>query len=176
MAQIPVEVTKAGTTRAPVPDMWRSLHNEMDRMFDRFTRRFDFSVPSLRRIFEAEPSWRSEGSFSFAAPAIDVSEDDKAYKISAELPGMEQKDIDINLTGDMLTLNGEKRLEKEEKSKNRYLAERAYGSFRRSFALPDGVDRDKIKADLAKGVLTIVLPKTAAAQKPAKKIEVKAAA
>ena len=75
----------------------------------------------------------------------------------------------------MLTLKGEKHYEKEEKDKNRYLSERAYGSFQRSFALPESVDRDKITADLSRGVLTIILPKTAEAQRPQKKIEVKAA-
>ena len=76
----------------------------------------------------------------------------------------------------MLTLKGEKRFEKEEQDKNRYMSERAYGSFQRSFVLPDGVDRDKIAADLSKGVLTITLPKTVEAQKPQKRIEVKTAA
>jgi HSP20 family protein len=73
-------------------------------------------------------------------------------------------------------LRGEKREEKEQKDKNTYRSERSYGSFQRSFALPQGIDRDKIAADLAKGVLTITLPKTDEAQKPAQKIEVKPAA
>jgi HSP20 family protein len=75
----------------------------------------------------------------------------------------------------MLVLRGEKRQEKEEKEANYYLSERAYGSFQRSFALPDGVDRDKISAEFGKGVLTLTLPKTAEARKQDKKIEVKAA-
>ena len=176
MNDVPVEVKKTpATTHAPLPDMWRSLHHEMDRVFDRFARRFDFGLPSLRRMFDMEPAWRTDTSFTFAAPAIDVSEDEKSYKITAELPGMEQKDIEIELSGDLLTLKGEKRVEREEKAKNRYISERAYGSFQRSFALPEGVDRDKIAADLSKGVLTIALPKTAAAQKQQKKIAIKAA-
>jgi HSP20 family protein len=127
-------------------------------------------------MFDVEPAWRAETSFSFTAPSVDVTEDGKAYKITAELPGLEQKNIDISVSGDMLTLKGEKHYEKDEEDKNRHVSERAYGSFQRSFALPEGVDRDKITADLAKGVLAITLPKTAAAQKPEKKIEVKAAA
>ncbi len=172
MAQTPVEVKK--TTPARMPDAWQSFRGELDRVFDRFAG--GFSLPSFRRMFDVEPAWRAENSFSFPAPSVDVTEDGKAYKITAELPGLEQKNIDISVSGDMLTLKGEKHYEKDEKDKNHHMSERAYGSFQRSFALPDGVDRDKITADLAKGVLTITLPKTTAAQKPEKKIEVKTAA
>jgi len=157
-----------------MPDVWQSLRGDMDRLFDRFAG--GFGLPSFRRVFDVEPAWRSESSLSLAAPAVDVSEDDKAFKITAELPGLEQKDIDITVSGDMLTLKGEKRYEKEQKEKNRYMSERAYGSFQRSFALPEGVDCNKIAADLSKGVLTVTLPKTEHAQKQQMKIEVKAAA
>jgi HSP20 family protein len=143
----------------------------MDRLFDRFGSGFGF--PSLRRVFDIEPAWRSASSFSFSVPAIDMSEDKKAYKISAELPGIDAKDIDVSVSGDMLVLKGEKRQEKEEKDKNYHFSERAYGSFQRAFELPASVDRGKLSADFSKGVLTITLPKTAEAQKPVKKIEVK---
>jgi HSP20 family protein len=169
MADVPVEVKKAAPAQTNVPDVWQSFRSEMDRLFDRFGTGFGF--PSLRRMFDVEPAWRS--SLSFSAPAIDISEDEKAYKISAELPGSNPKDIDVSVSGDMLTLKGEKRREKEEKDKNYHFSERAYGSFQRSFQLPSSVDRDKVAADFSKGVLTITLPKTAEAQKPQKKIEVK---
>jgi len=123
-------------------------------------------------MFDLEAPWRS--SFSFSMPAIDMSEDEKMYKISAELPGMEAKDVDVSVTGDMLVLKGEKRQEKEEKDKNYHFSERAYGSFQRAFELPASVDRGKIAADFSKGVLTIILPKTVEAQQPTKKIAVKA--
>ena len=123
-------------------------------------------------MFDVEPM---RSSFSFSAPAIDMSEDEKAYKISAELPGIDAKDIDVLVSGDMLVLKGEKRREKEEKEKNYHYSERAYGSFQRAFELPASVDRDKIAADFSKGVLTITLPKRAEAQRPTKKIEVKSA-
>ena len=167
MADIPVEVKKATPAEAPVPDVWRSFRSEMDRLFDRF------SFPSLRRMFEMEPGWRPVSSFSFSAPAIDMSEDDKAYKITAELPGLDAKDVDVSVSGNTLVLKGEKRQEKEEENKNYFFSERAYGSFQRAFELSTTVDRDKIAADYSKGVLTITLPKTAEAQKQAKKIEVK---
>ena len=173
MAQSLLEV-KQQATPARMPDVWQSLRGDMDRLFDRFAG--GFGLPSFRRVFDVEPAWRSESSVSLAAPAVDVTEDDKAYKITAELPGLEQKNIDITISGDMLTLKGEKRYEKEEKDKNRYMSERAYGSFQRSFTLPEGIDRDKIAADLSRGVLTVTLPKTEQAQKQQKKIEVKAAA
>jgi len=131
---------------------------------------------SLR--YDACSTWNrpgAPGSFTFSVPAIDMSEDEKAYKISAELPGLDAKDVDVSVSGNMLVLKGEKRQEKEEKDKNYYFSERAYGSFQRTFELPASVDRDKVAADFSKGVLTITLPKTPEAQKPQKKIEVKSA-
>jgi HSP20 family protein len=170
MADVPVEVKKAPAAETRLPDVLQSFRNEMDRLFDRFGSGFGF--PSLRRMFDVEaPAWRS--SFSFSMPAIDMSEDEKAYKITAELPGMDAKDIDLQVNGDTLVLKGEKRQEKEEKDKNYHFSERSYGSFQRAFELPASVDRDKIAADFSKGVLTLTLPKTAEAQKPAKKIDVK---
>jgi HSP20 family protein len=171
MAEVPVEVKKAPPAQTTVPDVWQSFRSEMDRLFDRFGSGFGF--PSLRRMFDIEPAWRSASSFSFSMPAIDMSEDEKAHKISAELPGIDAKDIDVSMSGDMLVLKGEKRQEKEEKDKNYHFSERAYGSFQRAFELPASVDRGKVAADFSKGVLTITLPKTAEAQKPVKKIEVK---
>jgi HSP20 family protein len=169
MADVPVEVKKAAPMETTTPDVWRSFRSEMDRLFDRF------GFPSLRRMFDMEPAWRPASSFSFSVPAIDMSEDENAYKISAELPGLEAKDVEVSVSGNTLVLKGEKRQEKEEKDKNYYFSERAYGSFQRAFDLPASVDRDKVAADFSKGVLTITLPKTPEAQKPQKKIEVKSA-
>src|SRR5215471_2662353 len=166
MAEVPVEVKKAPAAQTNVPDVWHSFRNEMDRLFDRFGSGFGF--PSLRRMFDVEPTMRS--SFSFSAPAIDMNEDEKAYKISAELPGINAKDIDVSVSGDMLVLKGEKRQEKEEKDKNYHYSERAYGSFQRTFDLPASIDRNKVSADFSKGVLTITLPKTAEAQKPERRL------
>ena len=171
MANIPVEVKKAAVP-ARMPEAWHSFRAEMDRLFDRFSG--GFGMPSLRRMFEPKLNWLYEGSFSWSPPAIDITEDDKAYKITAELPGLEEKNIDVTVSGDMLTIKGEKSSETEEKNKDYHVSERVYGSFQRSFTLPDGVERDKIAADLAKGVLTLTLPKNVAAQKQ-QKIEVKAA-
>ena len=175
MATSPVQVKQ--TAPAPAaPDVFRSFRTEMDRLFDRFTTGFGW--PSL-----ALPSFPTAPSFptgatgnGFAVPAVDVTEDDKAYRIAAELPGMDEKDVEVAVSGDTLTIKGEKRQERETKEPNYYLSERSYGSFQRAFALPDGIDRDKIDASFAKGVLTVTLPKTAEVQQQAKKIEVKPAA
>lgn len=172
MATTQVEVRKHIPTRSADP--WRSFHDQFDRMFERFAG--GLRVPTLHNWFGPEPAWTFQTSFSFPKPAIDVTEDDKAYKITAELPGLEEKDIDVTVTGGLLTIRGEKSYEKgdDKKNKERHVSERAYGSFERAFVLPDSVDAEKIAADLAKGVLTVTLPKTAQAAKQ-QKIEVKAA-
>jgi HSP20 family protein len=172
MPEVPVEVKKAPAP-ARQPDVWRSFRSEMDRVFDRFMR--DFEWPSLPRLFGPAPAWPESLGFALSAPPIDISEDGKAYKIAAELPGLDSKDIELVVSGDTLVLKGEKREEKEEKGKNTYLSERSYGAFQRSFMLPEGVDRDKVAAEFSKGVLTITLPKKPEAQKPEKRIEVKSA-
>ena len=165
MATTPVEVKKTAPPRTAMPDIWQSFRTDMDRLFDRFGG--SFGLPSLPRLFDLEPT------NSYAAPAVDVTESDGAFSITAELPGLDEKDIDVSVSGDLLAIKGEKREEKEEKNKNYYLSERSYGQFQRSFSLPSGIDRDKINAEFSKGVLTITLPKSAEAQKQQKKIEVK---
>ena len=105
---------------------------------------------------------------------MDVTETDKQIEITAELPGLEEKDVQINVADNLLTIRGEKKAEKEEKDKNYRLIERSYGSFERTLELPDGVNTDAIQASIAKGVLKVTVPKPAPAQ--SKKIDVKAAA
>jgi HSP20 family protein len=173
----PAPAAPAPAPAAPPPakttDVWGSFRSEMDRVFDRFSGAF--AMPSLRRMFDLEPARRVESSFTFTVPASDIAEDDKSFKITAELPGMEPSNVEVTVSGDTLVIKGEKRQEKEEKENNYYLCERSFGSFQRSFSLPAGVDRDKISSELAKGVLTVTLPKTAEAQQQQKKIEVKGA-
>jgi HSP20 family protein len=173
MPETAIDVKKTPARRESAPDVWRSFRSEIDRLFDRFDG--GFRLPSMRRMFDLEPFWSSETSIDFNVPAVDVAEDDKAYTITAELPGLDEKNIEVSVSGDRLVLKGEKRHEKEEKKQNYYLSERSYGSFQRSFRLPDGIDQDKVAATFAKGILTVTLPKTAEAQKQQKKIEVKAA-
>jgi len=105
-------------------------------------------------------------------PAVDIAEKDKEYEITAELPGMDEKNIDVKFADGLLTIKGEKKEEKEEKKKDFYLSERRYGSFQRSFQVPVSVDADKIEAKFANGVLTVRLPKSPEAQKNEKKITI----
>lgn len=172
MANTSIDVKKPSAP-APVPhngDIFQSMRHEMERLFDRFSH-FDLA-PFGHDIERFWPHGNGNGMLSVS---VDVAEDDKAYTITAELPGIEEKDIDVSIANDVLTLKGEKRAEKEEKSKSRYVSERAYGSFQRSFALPADVDTNKIDAKFAKGVLTMVLPKNPKAQPAVKKIKVKGA-
>jgi len=107
------------------------------------------------------------------APLVDISEDDKEYLIKAELPDMKKEDIKLTVHDDVLTITGERKYEKEEKGKKYHRVERAYGSFMRSFTLPDDADASKVAADYKDGLLKVHLPKSEKA-KP-KSIEVKVA-
>lgn len=140
-----------------------SLQREMNRLFDNF---FGGLSPSPR-----EPLERG-GAESFI-PRIDMSETDKEIKISAELPGMDENDIDVSLTKDTLTIRGEKKEDKEEKGKDYYRMERSYGSFTRNIPLPAEVTADKVEATFKKGILYITLPKTVSAIEKTKKVPIK---
>ncbi len=105
---------------------------------------------------------------------MDLVEKETEYEITAELAGIDEKNVDIKVANNLLTIKGEKTEEKEEKKKDYFLSERRYGSFQRSFQLPQGVDAEKIEATFAKGILTVKLPKTAEAQEAEKTIAVKA--
>jgi HSP20 family protein len=171
--KLPIKTDK---TSAPPAAVGRgpleSLRREIDRVFDSFHTNWRF--PFGRSAFDIEHFFPREMTAA-VAPAVDVAEREKAYEVTAELPGMDDKDIEVKVANGMLTIKGEKKEEREEKQKDYYLSERRYGSFQRTFAVPEGVDVDKIEANFAKGVLTVTLPKTAAAQKAEKKIDVKAA-
>src|SRR5271169_1312996 len=130
-------------------------------------------MPSPRSLFDVEPFWRGEGNWG-KVPAVDIADTEKAYEITAELPGMDEKNVEVKFSSGVLTIKGEKREEKEEKKKDYHLSERRYGSFERRFQIPEGVDSDKIEATFKKGLLTVMLPKTAAAQTAEKKIAIKA--
>ena len=167
--------TKLPVKKSAVPAKtatpFENLRREIDRLFDDF-HPFDWRLPSKVLGVEVPRISRAEWQ---VAPAIDLVEKDDAYEITAELPGLDEKNVEIKLSNHTLTIKGEKSEEKEDRQKDYYLSERRYGSFQRSFQLPEGVDADKIDANFAKGVLTVKLPKTAEAKKAEKKIAVKAA-
>ena len=165
-------VTKTSAAPAVVGETWRpfqALRNEIDQIFD------DFGNGFWNRPFRSLARLERDLSKSISAPAVDVAESDKAYEITAELAGLDEKNIDIKLVNGGLTIKGEKREESEEKQKDYYVSERRYGTFERYFTLPEGVNADKIEATFKNGVLKVTLPKTEEAQKPAKTINVKAA-
>jgi len=150
------------------------LRDEMNRLFDEFFSSGSWFTPRGRGGFELKPLERLEGRFSALQPHVDVTQSEKDYRISAELPGLTEDDIELTMGDGILTLKGEKREEAErKKGKDVVISERHYGSFSRSFRLPPDADPSKIEAELVKGVLTITLPKTEGAKKP-ERIEVKA--
>jgi HSP20 family protein len=152
------------------------LHEEIDRLFEDVG--FGWPLPPFGRgIFDLEPFARVERALAplgAVSPRVDITENDKEIVVSAELPGLDEKDIEVVLSDDVLTIKGEKKEEEEEKKKGYYLMERRYGAFQRSFRLPETVDRGKIDAAFKKGILTIHLPKSAKAKAAEKKIKIKA--
>ena len=161
------------TPARPQARPFDALRQEVERLFDRFDVDF-WRAPFRRPIFDAEPFWQREWSLT-AVPAVDIAEKDQAFEVTAELPGMDDKSIEVKTVNGNLVIKGEKKEEKEEKKKDYHLSERRYGSFERRFQLPEGVDPDKIVANFKNGILTVTLPKKPEAQKPEKKIDVKAA-
>jgi HSP20 family protein len=162
----PEERAQALQERRP----FESLRREIDRLFDDFGQSFwrsPFrSLGDLESLWSRVPSWRG-------SPAVDIVEGENAYELTAELPGMDENNIELQVTNGGLKIKGEKKEQKEEKRKDYYLSERRYGSFERFFPLPQGVDADKIEASFKNGVLTVTVPKKPDAQKPEKKIDIK---
>jgi len=174
-----------GKSKAPAetaPPMayspFMEFRNRMDRLFDDVFHGSGF--PLLARDwptagFGRDLDWPSRGASQGASLAdvkFDVGEDDKAIEISAELPGMDEDDVELTLSDGLLTIKGEKKAEHKEEEKNYHLTERRYGAFQRSFRLPDTVDEGKVKANFEKGVLKVTLPKNAEAKAKAKRIPI----
>jgi len=135
----------------------------MNRVFDNFFRTFETGMMSPF-------SNTSEGLFQ---PRVEVKESANDLRISVELPGIDDKDLDVSITGDALTISGEKREEKEENTRGYYRMERSYGSFNRRIPFPCAIDKDKAEATFKKGVLNVILPKSADAKQQVKKIDIK---
>jgi HSP20 family protein len=150
-----------GSRTVAPPALFGSLQREIDRLFD------DFARGNFASLSQAQTN---------LIPQIDVVETDKQIEITAELPGLERKDVEISVEDDMLTIRGEKKIEtkEEDKNKNYHVSERSYGVFYRMLQLPAGVDPSSIQATMLNGVLKLTIPKPAKTQP--KKIEVKEAA
>lgn len=172
--KMPVQQEEKPGQHLATSDMWRpfeKLRQQVDHLFEDFNRG-SLSTPFGRGLFDAEPFWRRE-LISRNVPAVDISDKEKSYEITAELPGMDEKNIEVKLSNGSLIIKGEKKEDKEEKRKGYYLSERHYGSFERVFNLPKEVDADKIEASFSKGILTISLPKKPEAIKPEKVVPIK---
>jgi HSP20 family protein len=160
---------KEPTTREPkavaerTPDFteqliepFNQLRSEVDRIFDSFP----FKLPTIRLSRFA------------AAPAVEMTETDKAYKIRAELPGLDPENVEVTFENGLLRISGEKKEEREETERGYSFSERAYGSFERLIELPSAAEGDKIDAKFKNGLLTITVPKNAEAKAKAKRIPI----
>jgi HSP20 family protein len=159
------EIKKPDAGNAPArryTEPFAAMRSEIDRVFDSFLGR-DFGGFS-------SPVWRIGGASM--SPSIDIRESDTEIAIEAELPGMDEKDVSVTLGDGVLTLKGEKKAEREEKKDDYQLTERSYGSFQRSFRIPDSADPDKVTARFDKGVLTVTLAKRPEAVKAEKRIPI----
>ena len=136
-----------------------ALHREMNRLFDDVFRGFDLAPFGLDRGFDRTLGW----------PNIEVSDTDKEMKVTAELPGLDEKDVELELANGVLAIKGEKKTETEDKE--RLFSERYYGRFERRIPV-EHVDEEKVSASFRNGVLTVTLPKTAQAQTQVKRIAI----
>ncbi|MFN9090623.1 MAG: Hsp20/alpha crystallin family protein [Alphaproteobacteria bacterium] len=167
---------QAAQAVGPRPEsLWQpfnALRGEVERLFDGFWK--GMSTGTMKTFGQTDPQGYLPlgGGFGRAVPAIDLVEAEKEFSIKAELPGMDAKDMELILSGDTLTIRGEKKAEHEERKDNYHVSERRFGGFSRSFLLPRGVDREKIAAKFEKGVLTVTLPKTAEAAAQQRKIDI----
>ena len=137
------------------------LHQRMDDLFNEFFNGFGWGLSRLEPRHSITPN-------------VDVSETDEEIRVTADLPGMNEKDIQVSLNDNLLTIQGEKKQEQEEKKRNYYMVERSYGNFQRVLPVPASVEKDKVKATFKKGVLTVTLPKTSEPKSQKKAIEITA--
>lgn len=152
-------------------DPFASFRREMDRLFD------DFFSPMESRSFAGQPAAASQNGGGMGAlwPSLDVEETDQAYTVTAELPGIDPKDVQLDLKDNALTLSGEKRSERHEGNGGRRYSERSFGRFERTIPFPAEIDAEKVDARCDNGVLTITLPKNAKAQDQSRRIAIKGA-
>lgn len=136
---------------------------EMEDMFDRYTRALSWPQRGSQEVI-ATGDW---------APRVDIAETDKDFSIKAEIPEVKKEDVKVTVENGVLTIRGERKQEKEEKNKKFHRVERFYGSFTRSFTLPDNVDESKIEASFKDGMLNLQIPKTEETKPKAFEIELK---
>lgn len=164
MAQVKEKKGEKGELEIQRPMHWLSPFERMEDLFEDLYRR-----PFGSRFFTGLPSIFEKGELS---PSVDIYEEDGNIVLKAELPGMDKKDVEVNLTESSITISGEKKREEKTEKKDYYRYESSYGSFSRSFNLPKEVQTDKAKASFKDGVLKITIPKTEEAKKKEKKLEI----
>lgn len=156
---VPFRHRRRQAARSDALSPFERMHDEMDRIFNEF-------MPQL-------PDVEGLGAGAGTLASIDLSETDDALELKADLPGMEEKDLNVTLRNGAVTISGERKYESEETKKNFYRAERAYGSFSRSVSLPCEVDEERVEAHFKNGVLTVRLPKSATEKHNQRKIDIK---
>ncbi len=159
-----MEVSLRRVEEAPL-SLWRE-----DRLFSDIERRMDSLFDEV--FGESLVSYVMPETRGIFSPRTDIKESDNDLKVSAEMPGIDQKDIDVSIHNGILTISGEKKVEQEERDIDYHHVERSYGCFSRSISLPEYVDTEKIEAMYKNGVLTVTLPKNEKAMKLSKKIDV----
>lgn len=165
------------------PSSLPAVYNEMTQWMDEWSRRFDslfgraFGLTPFRSMM---PQWSNRGDWSdwgsqwnSFVPAVNISESDNEYRVTAELPGMDENDVEVSLSRGSLLIRGEKKAENEDRGQGYYRMERSYGTFQRAIPLPQEVDAEKVDATFKKGLLTITLPKLPAEQTGARRISIK---
>lgn len=163
----PVRREGASGKAGAIVNPFHQFHEEMDRLFDQAFRGFGVSPfglnqPPLPRLADG-----------MLRPTLDLGASEKEYTITVEIPGVDEKDVKLEIANDTLTIRGEKKQEKEEHEKNYYRMERSYGSFQRVLSLPEDVNQDGVKASFKNGILTVTLPRKALPKPEVKHIEVK---
>lgn len=169
-SNVPVAAPRASAFRDLMPWHWgaRKAGGRGDDAFDSLQQ----TMNRLLESFRHDVGWPSNGDLGVVRSRMDVGETDDAYEVTVELPGMDEKNVEVSVTSDSLTVRGEKKSEESGKRKDYHYRECSYGSIERVVPLPDGVDVDKVVAKMKKGVLNVTLPKTAGAKKSARKIAV----
>jgi len=167
MAEEKTPVQKDGGGALVSPDLWdwrpfEALRRQLDRFFD--------EAPVQRRSGDFEPFERFMGWQG--TPPVDFVERDNEYEVTAELPGLDPQNVEVKIANGALVIQGEKKMEREENKEGMFFSERRYGSFKRSFRLPENVDVDKVAAHFEKGVLEVTLPKSTQATTEEKKIDI----
>jgi HSP20 family protein len=144
------------------------LHREVDRLFDNAFRAFGSPSLHLERPFNSLLT-----ASGLLSPQVNIGANDKEYAVTVEVPGVDEKEVKVEIVNNTMIIKGEKKQEAEEKNKNYYRIERSYGSFQRVLSLPEDADQENVKASFKKGVLTVTMPRKALPARDVKQIEIK---